>query len=213
MTTPTDIATALRDDILTGRIQPGEELPQEGLAARFKVSRMPVRDALNALSAERLVTLRPNRGAQVIALTPDELLEIYDLRALLECDLAARAIPMLQPADIDLIRREMLRCELEAGTPDFPAADWRFHKALYAPAGRPRQVRMVEELRALCQMHQAAYDSLRNQSDRWSEDHRVIVDLAAAGQADAAGVALKRHIEASGAQLVGWVREHVAGAE
>lgn len=210
MTTPTDIATALRQDILTGRIQPGEELPQEGLATRFNVSRMPVRDALNALSAERLVTLRPNRGAQVIALTPDELLEIYDLRALLECDLAARAIPMLQPADTDLIRREMLRCELEAGTPDFPAADWRFHKALYAPAGRARQITMVEELRALCQMHQAAYDSLRRQSDRWSEDHRVIVELAAAGQADAAVVALKRHIEASGVQLIRWVREHVA---
>ena len=210
MTTPTDIAAALRQDILTGRIQPGEELPQEGLATRFNVSRMPVRDALNALSAERLVTLRPNRGAQVIALTPDELLEIYDLRALLECDLAARAIPMLQPADTDLIRREMLRCELEAGTPDFPAADWRFHKALYAPAGRARQITMVEELRALCQMHQAAYDSLRRQSDRWSEDHRVIVELAAAGQADAAVVALKRHIEASGVQLIRWVREHVA---
>ena len=49
------IATTLRADILAGRITPGEALQQEDLAARFGVSRIPVRDALQQLAAARLV--------------------------------------------------------------------------------------------------------------------------------------------------------------
>ena len=87
------VAEALRSEILEGRISPGAELQQAEIAARFGVSRIPVRDALNLLAAERLVDLRPNRTARVVSLTAAELDEIFDLRRLLETDALARALP------------------------------------------------------------------------------------------------------------------------
>jgi len=210
MPAPETIADTLRSDILQGRLAPGDELRQEAIAARFGVSRMPVRDALNALASERLVTLRPNRGARVIALTPEEVAELYDLRLLLEADALTRAYPALDAAALAEIRREMIRCEIEAGASDFPAADWRFHKALYRPANRPRQIRMIEELRRLCQMHRAAYDSLRQSSDRWSEDHRRILAHLEAGERTGAVDALTAHISASGDQLAAWMRRNAS---
>ena len=66
----------LRDHILNGTLRPGAELLQTDLAARFGVSRFPVRDALQALAAERLVRVIPNKGAQVIALTGTGLMTV-----------------------------------------------------------------------------------------------------------------------------------------
>ena len=64
-TAPETIAAALRADILSGATRPGTLLRQEDLAARFAMSRIPVRDALRLLEAEGLVTIATNRGAQV----------------------------------------------------------------------------------------------------------------------------------------------------
>src|SRR5215471_16769243 len=127
--TPSEIAISLRRDILTGHVAPGSDLPQEELARRFGVSRIPVRDALNLLAAEKLVRIRPNRGAQVICFSRKDLAEVYSLRVILETDCLARAIPDILDVDLERIAQEMRRCEIEAGNEGFPEADWRFHRA------------------------------------------------------------------------------------
>jgi DNA-binding GntR family transcriptional regulator len=81
-TAPETIAAALRADILSGATKPGALLRQEELAARFAMSRIPVRDALRLLEAEGLVTIATNRGAQVSRLSCSEVAEIYHLRCL-----------------------------------------------------------------------------------------------------------------------------------
>src|SRR5690242_14507051 len=86
-TTPDLIADALREEIQRGTPGPGEALRQEEVAARFSVSRIPVREALRQLEAEGLVVVYPNRGAYVAQLSAQELREITDLRVLLEGDL------------------------------------------------------------------------------------------------------------------------------
>src|SRR5689334_5025020 len=78
------VASALRDAILRGALPGGAHLRQEELATRMGVSRLPVREALRQLHGEGLVTLAPNRGAEVVALAPDEVHEIYDIRIALE---------------------------------------------------------------------------------------------------------------------------------
>lgn len=205
MSSALEIASRLRADILAGHIAPGQELRQEELAARFAVSRMPVRDALNLLARDRLIALRPNRGGRVVALSAGDIAELYELRLLLELDALRRALERMDAAALERLTLEMRRCELEADTPHFPDADWRFHAALYAPAGRPRQLALIKELRDVCQMHRAAYAGLRRSGARWSEDHRRIVDAVAGGpgaEAEAtATAALRAHLAAAGAQL------------
>ncbi len=196
-----DIAQMLRTAILNGAILPGQELRQEELAKRFEVSRMPVRDALNLLARDRLITLRPNRGGKVVALDGREIEEVYDLRILLETDALERAFEHIDESALGDIKLEMKRCEVEADTPDFPRADWRFHQALYAPASRPRQTTIIRELRDVCQMHEAAYAGLRTTEDRWSEDHRAIVNAIEAGNPKLARSLLKAHLHEAGRQL------------
>ena len=86
-----EIAYRLRADILEGRLPLGAPLRHEQLAARFGVSRTPIREALRKLQATGLVELSPNRGAVVRTPARTELIEVYELRADLEglaCELA-----------------------------------------------------------------------------------------------------------------------------
>src|SRR5438874_11719461 len=84
---------ALRERILRGDYPEGEPLRQDALADELGVSRIPVREALRQLEAEGLVTFSPHRGAVVSSLSLDEIVELFELRAEIETDLLARAIP------------------------------------------------------------------------------------------------------------------------
>src|SRR3954464_3473882 len=87
--------TALRERILRGDYPEGEPLRQDAIADELGVSRIPVREALRQLEAEGLVTFSPHRGAVVSSLSLDEIDELFDLRAQIECDLLAHAVPRM----------------------------------------------------------------------------------------------------------------------
>src|ERR1700758_2110404 len=75
----------LREKILTGELREGEQLRQDAIASEFQISRIPVREALSHLAAEGLITIVANRGAVVSSLSPDEIMEMFETRAALEC--------------------------------------------------------------------------------------------------------------------------------
>src|SRR4051794_15630849 len=91
---------ALRERILRGDYPEGEPLRQDALADELGVSRIPVREALRQLEAEGLVTFNPHRGAVVSTLSLDEIEELFQLRADIECDLLRRAIPNMTPEQL-----------------------------------------------------------------------------------------------------------------
>ena len=192
--TPDLIAESLRDEILRGDIPPGAPLRQEELAARFLVSRIPVRDALLRLEAQGLVHVYPNRGAFVIALSADEVREIYDLRILLEGDLIERAVPRMTADDwrrTDAAHAEATRT---AGGADWMDGDWAFHRALYAPAGRTRQLALVEQLRSTVARYSSRYDALPEHTAQWLADHDAIVEACRARAAVAGRKRLEAHL-------------------
>lgn len=200
--TPQAIAAALRADLMAGSLRPGEELPQVALAARFGVSRIPVRDALRILAGEGLVEIEANRGAHAISLTPAEIREVYDLRILLECDALRRAVPSLTPAvlaDIERIRR---KSDLDAAGPDWAAGDWKFHRALYLPAARPRLLALIEALRRTCRLFVAAHATMPAKRPRWLAEHREMVARLRHGEAEQAVDMLRDHLEAAATHLL-----------
>lgn len=205
--TPQTIADTLKAEMLSGRLPPGSELPQAELANRFGVSRIPVRDALSILAAEKLVTIRPNRGAAVTRLDASGIAEIYHLRLLLEVDCLAAAIPRLTEADRAEIRYQLRRSDLEAGRAGWAVSDWEFHRALYAPAGRPIAVALIGNLRQTCQVHIAGYDWLTEATADWLADHADLVDAALAGETVRAISVLERHLGNVRDALVGAMRQ------
>jgi DNA-binding GntR family transcriptional regulator len=193
-TTPDLIADTLREEILRGVAAPGQALRQEELADRFGVSRLPVRDALLRLEAQGLVHVYPNRGAFVISLSADEVREIYEMRVLLEGDLIERAVPRMMADDwrrIDAAHAESVRT---AGGPDWVEGDWGFHRALYEPAARARQLITIENLRGTVARFWTVRDTLPSRTTEWLADHDAILEACRARSSIAARRRLEDHL-------------------
>ena len=93
------VADKIRDQIIRGEIQEGAQLRQDAIANQYHVSRIPVREALRQLDAEGLIAIVPNRGAIVPALSPDDIEELFSIRALLEPEVLKLSIPRLTEDD------------------------------------------------------------------------------------------------------------------
>ena len=191
------ILNGLRSEILNGALQPGSELQQAAIAERFGASRIPVRDALASLAGERLVTIRPNRGARVVSLSSREIEEVFELRIMLECNCVRAAAAVASTDQVDEVQYQLRRSSLEAGRAGWSNGDRAFHEALYQPAEKPRHIRLIGELRNLCRVHAKGYDTLKTHTPRWLEDHEIIAAEFAAGHAAACEKALRRHLEAT----------------
>src|SRR5579863_4039770 len=87
------VVERLREKIIDGELREGEQLRQDAIAEEFQISRIPVREALSHLAAEGLITIVANRGAVVSALSPEEIAQIFETRAALECYMLRLAIP------------------------------------------------------------------------------------------------------------------------
>src|SRR5262245_37737245 len=127
-----DIYTQLRSVIVSGEVEPGTQLVETVVAARFGSSRTPVREALRRLEQDGLVE-RGERGMQVRARGPEEILEIYEARIVLET-WAARAAAEHRTA-FDLANLEQLHARMVAikqgDGPAMVASNRAFHEGLW----------------------------------------------------------------------------------
>ncbi len=137
------IRSRVRDAILRGDFAPGEHLREVEIAARYEVSRGPVREALLQLEQEGLVLLRRNRGAVVARLSRADLEEVYSLRLALERLATARAVEHGTDADfseLDAVLHEFRGSRSGHPLTEQEAADQdvRFHDAVYRAAHHDR---------------------------------------------------------------------------
>ncbi|HVC82413.1 MAG TPA: GntR family transcriptional regulator [Chloroflexota bacterium] len=177
-TTPALVADVLREAILTGILPPGQPVRQEEVAARFGLSRSPIREALRQLEGEGLVKLYPHRGAVVVGVTLGELRELVEIRVSLETLAIRLALPRL--TDHDLRRLEDIIADADAMTDEdarrqWGANNWEFHAALYAPARRPRLFAMIKNLHMHVDRYVRVYFALAHASERAQTDHRRIL--------------------------------------
>jgi DNA-binding GntR family transcriptional regulator len=178
----------LQDAILEGVLKPGERLRAEALAQRYGTSRTPVREALLQLEAQGLVDVEPNRGAVVRAFDRADLIDLYEVRALLEPAAAAKAAHNIGADDIARLQANCDRAQAAGDDADAQIAlNEEFHRiigeaagsprlqvAMRAVAGIPRAFRSVfwhsEEQRAeslLC--HQRLVTAFRARDDKLAE--------------------------------------------
>ncbi len=190
----TFVLDKLRQEILNGAMPPGTVLLQSQIAKQFDVSRIPVRDALAVLAAEKLVVVTPNHGAQVVKLTLEELNEVYDLRIMLETHCIKAAIAQANAKEIDTIQYYLKISSVEAGRDGWAESDWNFHKSLYAPSNKTHHIRVIRELRQLCQIHVSQYQNLRIQTDLWLSQHEEIVLTYQGKDAHKCSLLLKTHL-------------------
>ncbi len=198
----------LKRRILEGVLQPGARLSEPALAGALGVSRTPVREALQRLAQEGLVELRPGKGARVRVLSPREVEEVYEVRALIEGEAAARAAERCDEAGVR--RLEAALDALEAADPtDYAAqiaADERFHARLVAAGGNRVLEQVFHDLDAALALTRQFSRDL-NQTPETRAQHRAIVAAIRAGDAAAARAAAEAHVEAFKATVARRIQE------
>ena len=201
----------LRERILRGDYPEGTPLRQDGLAGELGVSRIPVREALRQLEVEGLVTFSPHAGAVVSTLSLDEIAELFELRATVECDLMHKAVPNITS---DIIERAMVILEayeeaFEAReVSEWGALNWEFHSTLLAAAKKPLTLNVLSLLHNQSDRYTRLQLSLTHGESVASEEHKAIAQAAAKGDAELAARRLKKHIESAGHSLVNFLRVH-----
>ena len=139
----------LREAIVTGRFVPGRSVTLRGVAEQLGVSPMPVREALRQLVAERALVIHDNRRVAVPEMSTARLEELGTARVLLEGELAERALPHLDAAGLQALRRldGEVDLALEQGNPErYMRFNHDFHMALYRAAPSRVLLPLVESL-------------------------------------------------------------------
>jgi len=194
-TTSDQIADALREAILTGEFEDGQELNQVTLAKHFDVSRVPLREALRQLQAEGLVTAKAHQRAAVSTLSVERVLEIVDLRSLLEVHLLGRTMPELQPEDIAQLRKLCGEMDKISDHQAWLAKNREFHQVLYNPARASFTFTLLEQLSARIGRYLHRWrDTGVERNKEANAEHWALLDAIEAGDLRRARRELQTHI-------------------
>jgi DNA-binding GntR family transcriptional regulator len=197
----TGVYEELREAILTGRFAAAQVLSENALAAEFGKSRTPVREALHRLEIEGLVERVP-RGVRVRASSPEEILDIYEVRITLEGAAAKAAAERATEFDRMQLRsaqQAMVDLDDDAGAA-MAAANRRFHEAVWTASHNPTLVDLLHRLN----VHLVRYPTTTlTYADRWEavlREHQELLSAIEARDGEAARRIAEHHM--SGAREV-----------
>lgn len=209
-TLPESVAKRLRELIIEGHLPPGTPLRLQPLARRLGVSVMPVREALRALEAERLVAFSPHRGATVLQVSSEEIEEIYAMRAALERLAARIAMERITPEAVTALREQLGVMAAAAAAEDlerFSEEDRHFHRMLYAAAERQSlYARILDLSQSSLRATNLAYGIWRPLM-LGLEAHRPILDAIEAGDPELVARLTFEHVTEGGARIYAAVRD------
>ncbi|MBP2218089.1 GntR family transcriptional regulator [Arthrobacter sp. CAN_C5] len=186
----------LRSEILAGVHPPGTPLREVGLSERFGVSRTPIREALSRLQHERLLE-RAARGLQVPQIDPQEVIQIYDLRVMLEQEAAGQASSSRTASDIMRLEALVER-DRDLGSPDDQTrirCNIEFHTAVSTAANN----RVLQDLLERLSTHLINTPrSTLSVGNRWEDaldEHEALVKAIVDQRADDARQIARQHME------------------
>lgn len=188
--------------IVEHRLPPGTKLGEERLAKVFGVSRTQIRQVIERLSHDSIVTVQPNRGAFVSSPTVEEAREVFAARRLIEPDLIRQAIRRAGPADIRRLR-EHVQKESDARIANDKRAVIRlsgeFHQVIAEIAGNRFLAKTMRELEALTCLVIILYDAPNMPACPYHEHSDLVDAIEARDEERAAAFMVEhlRHVEAS----------------
>jgi len=199
------VADKLRDEIIRGEIPEGAQLRQDAIASQYHVSRIPVREALRQLDAEGLIAIVPNRGAVVPALSPDDIEELFSIRALLEPEVLKLSIPHLTEHDFSeadaVLRRYASELRRDDHVSSWGRLNWQFHAILYGRANQPRFMAIIRNVNNSGERYTRLQLYLTHGAKRANEEHHQILELCRQRDVPAACKLLRMHIQDAGESL------------
>jgi DNA-binding GntR family transcriptional regulator len=199
-----NVAERLRAMVFDRQLAPGELIDEKALAARWQISRTPLREALKVLAAEGLVELVPGKGSRVVSLTDEDAESLFPVMALLEGRCAHEAT--LRASDEQLAELHQLheRLEMHAAVDDIDGyyrANHAFHSKVQALAANRWLDRVTGDLRRFLRLLRGRQLHLPGRIDASINEHRVLIDAIGQRDAERAGRAMHDHLMAQLAAL------------
>ncbi len=197
-----DVLLALRADIISGKLPPGEALAEPVLARQFGSSRAPVREALIELEREGLVQFEPTGRTKVRTLTERDFAEIQEARVALESMAARRAAALWTPRDTRFLKENIARQEQASTLADLSRLDVELHAYVMSLAGNQRLLALWQSIRwqfemCLASTHRLQQTLACRPRQITVRSHRKLLEGLASGNPETAAERMTFHIESS----------------
>jgi len=195
-----EVARHLRRAIFSGELKPGERLNQDELAEQLDISRLPIREAIIALEREGLVRTIPRRGTFVWEFRKQDILDQYEMYALVSGLATQRAAQNLSEDEIGALRRSVQEMTDNKDPAQQEAANDHFHAIINKASRSPRLMWMLGLLASSVPVgfHDAGWEIA-------ARDHLKIIEQLERGDGDAAAEAMREHIRHTGTHAVAFL--------
>jgi len=187
----------IEEDILAGRLVPGDRLEERALAARYNVSRTPVREALLQLSTLGLVSMRPRQPAYIASIELEALIDMIETMSFFEAQLARLAARRMTDAQCD----ELLRIQQDAqevvrngDAGRFNEANWKLHLAIFAGSRNRYLAAQARNLRLRLHPYRCYLVRMTRRIAAAHVEHDDIVQAIVAGDGERAFEAMRAHL-------------------
>lgn len=194
------VTATLESEILTGKLASGTALTEQSLSVRLGVSRTPIRAALHTLAEEGLINLVPNRGAVVVGVTREDLIDIYKIRMRLEGLASALAAERISREDLATLRESVELAEFYISRNDtehLKELDTQFHAIIYRASGNRMLNKTLSELHRNIISYRKMSLSVPGRLERSVGEHREILKAIEAGDAERADSLTCAHVAAA----------------
>ncbi|RHW77618.1 GntR family transcriptional regulator [Colwellia sp. RSH04] len=208
------VVETLREKILSGEIKAGHPLRQAALADELNVSRIPVREALLQLEAEGLVSFEPHKGATATELNADQVDELFELRAMIECNLLASSLPNLTEAKIQEAADILASLDKALGKEN-AANTWSelnssYHNCLYSAANRPQTQDLVNTLNKNADRYIRMHLLWAGGISKAGPEHNQLLECCKKGDVDQGVEILRQHILGSRDEIKSFLEQREA---
>lgn len=194
-------ADVLRDDILSGVLQPGEQITEEGLAKQLGVSRGTIRTSIQQLVHEGIIHYEPYKGNSVRSLSAHDAWEIYTLRNALEALASRLAAQVITEEGKAQLKRALVTLEIAIVSGEQNAivdADFALHIIVFQLSKHKLLLVQYRQLESLTRLYMNTLSGYRVNLDELLNEHVTLVAAIASGDADRAERIAQAHNSVDG---------------
>lgn len=207
------VAAWVREHIMVGTLPAGQFLRTESLADQLGVSATPVREALMVLQGEGAVRWEPRRGFRIVAVSEQDVRDLFEVQAFIAGELAARAALVMEPAAIGGLRELQARLEVAVEASDVATVDalsHEIHRRINKASGSSRLAALLNQTVQYVPLH--FFGAIAGWSQASSREHAPIFDALAVGDAQQARKAMGSHVTHIGELVEAHLRTSREGA-
>jgi len=194
------VCSVLRRAILKGDFKPGQRLVQTELAELTGVSRMPIREALRTLELEGLISMEPHKGAVVRPLKKEDILEIYELRSVLEPLGLKKSMRNFTKQDIEKLTSYHEAMLATDNADEYVELNADFHQLLFSCCNSPRLIGFIETISR--GFAQDTPQLIPGQIKKSNLEHEGILKEIKNKKPEKASSSLAKHNERTGKELI-----------